>query len=155
MAADALAGWQTDIDAGTDALLIADTWEMADALNLRIHGESINADSPTVVAARGHRIAVGDVIISRRNDATITIVEATTTAPAVDPVRNGNRWQVYAVDPQNQRIAARRIGDQARAVFTGDYLREHVHHGYAVTVHAAQGACRVSLLTANLVRVTW
>ena len=25
-------------------------------------------------------------------------------------------------------------------VFEGDYLRRHVHHGYAVTVHAAQGA---------------
>ena len=55
-------------------------------------------------------------------------------------MRNGNRWTVYAVDADNNRIAARRIGDRAGAVFSGDYLTEHVTHGYAVTVHAAQGA---------------
>jgi hypothetical protein len=57
-------------------------------------------------------------------------------------VRNGNRWRVYAVDedPEHPRIAARRLGDGARAAFSGDYLREHITHGYAVTVHAAQGA---------------
>lgn len=27
----------------------------------------------------------------------------------------------------------------ARAVFADDYLREHINHGYAVTVHTAQG----------------
>ena len=29
--------------------------------------------------------------------------------------------------------------DGARAVFYGDYLHQHVTHGYAVTVHSAQG----------------
>ena len=29
--------------------------------------------------------------------------------------------------------------DGARAVFDGDYVREHINHGYAVTVHTAQG----------------
>jgi len=27
----------------------------------------------------------------------------------------------------------------ARAIFDGDYMREHITHGYAVTVHTAQG----------------
>ena len=56
-----------------------------------------------------------------------------------DPVRNGHRWQVFAVDTEHNRIAARRLDDGARAAFTGDYLREHITHGYAVTVHSAQG----------------
>ncbi len=52
----------------SDALLVCDTREMCDALNGRIHGERISADAPTVTGARGQRIGVGDLIISRRND---------------------------------------------------------------------------------------
>ena len=54
-------------------------------------------------------------------------------------MRNGNRWHVYAVDTDNHRIAGRRLDDGARAAFSGDYLRQHITHGYAVTVHTAQG----------------
>jgi hypothetical protein len=36
------------------------------ALNRWIHDETITADAPTVTAAPGHRIAVGDLIISSR-----------------------------------------------------------------------------------------
>jgi hypothetical protein len=36
-------------------------------------------------------------------------------------------------------VAARRLHDGARAAFTGDYLREHIIYGYAITVHSAQG----------------
>ena len=54
-------------------------------------------------------------------------------------MRNGHRWHVYAVDTDHNRIAARRLDDGARTAFSGDYLREHITHGYAVTVHSAQG----------------
>ena len=54
-------------------------------------------------------------------------------------MRNGSRWRVYAVDTEHHRIAARRLDDGARAAFSGDYLRAHITHGYAVTVHSAQG----------------
>ena len=54
-------------------------------------------------------------------------------------MRNGSRWRVYAVDTEHHRIAARRVDDGARAAFSGDYLRAHITHGYAVTVHSAQG----------------
>ncbi|ASL14550.1 MobF family relaxase [Mycobacterium intracellulare] len=139
MAADALTAYQVDVESGKDALLLCDTKEMADALNRRIHDESIDRALPTVGAARGHRIAQGDVILSRRNDPTNPVHDAADFAQTADPVRNGQRWRVFAVDPDNQRIAARRLDDGARVAFTGDYLREHVTHGYAITVHSAQG----------------
>ena len=139
MAADALAGYRADVSAGKDALLVCDTTEMADALNRRIHDETIQTDEPTVTAARGHRIGVGDLIISRRNDPTLGVFDATDIDKTADPVRNGNRWHVFAVDPDHNRIAARRLEDGARTVFSGDYLRQHIIHGYAVTVHSAQG----------------
>jgi len=139
MAADALTAYQVDVENGKDALLLCDTTEMADALNRRIHDESIDSALPTVTAARGHRIAHGDVILSRRNDPTNPVHDAADFAQTADPVRNGQRWRVYAVDSDHDRIAARRLSDGARVAFTGDYLHEHVTHGYAVTVHSAQG----------------
>ena len=48
MAADALAAYRADTAAGKDALLVCDTTEMADALNQRIHHDTIAADAPTV-----------------------------------------------------------------------------------------------------------
>ncbi|MGY4647676.1 MobF family relaxase [Mycobacterium sp. URHB0021] len=140
MAADALAAYTRDREAGKDALLVADSWEMCDALNTRIHRHTIPDDAPTVAASRGHRIAVGDVVISRRNDPDIPVYDAHDLAKTADPVRNGHRWRIIGVDPDTSRVAARRLGDGARVVFEGDYLSTHVHLGYAVTVHAAQGA---------------
>jgi len=139
MAADALAGYRRDTAAGKNALLICGTTEMADALNHRVHRDSIAAEQPAVVAARGHRIAVGDLILSRRNDPEMPVFDATDLKKEADPVRNGNRWRVYFVDPANNRIAARRLHDGARTIFTGEYLREHITYGYAITVHSAQG----------------
>ncbi len=147
MAQDGFTAWMGDQDGGADSLLIADRWEIADALNRRVHGDRVGEDAPTVVGARHHRIGVSDVVISRRNDPTIKVwrsrsehPDAATVVVTDVPVRNGQRWQVYKVDSERGRIAARRIGDGALTVFDGDYLRQHVHHGYAVTVHAAQGA---------------
>jgi len=124
---------------GKDALLICDTKEMADALNPRIHDDTIDAAAPTVTAARGQRIAVGDVIISRRNDPTLGVYDATDIDKPADPVHNGHRWRVYAIDTDHHRIAARRLDNGARAAFSGEYLRGHITHGYAVTMHSAQG----------------
>jgi conjugative relaxase-like TrwC/TraI family protein len=139
MAADALTAWQAERDAGHDALLIADRWTMADAINTRIHRDRIDEDTPTVAAARGHRIAAGDIVITRHNDAAIPVwTDRTMTTPA-DPVRNGQRWDVLRIDPERDRIALRRLSDGAIAALAGDYLRQHTHLGYAVTTHAAQG----------------
>src|SRR5699024_10755077 len=48
MAADALLAYRADVAAGKDALLICDTKEMADALNRRIHDDTISSQAPTV-----------------------------------------------------------------------------------------------------------
>lgn len=140
MATDALQAYRADVAAGKDALLLTDTVELADALNRRIHDHTIDPDAETITAGRGHRIAEGDAIVSRRNEPAIAVHDATDINKTADPVRNGQRWTVFAVDPTGDRIAARRLDDGARAVFSGDYLHEHVTHGYAVTVHSAQGA---------------
>nr|WP_221220240.1 MobF family relaxase [Mycolicibacterium sp. BK634] len=139
MAADALAAYTADTALGRDALLVSDTTEMVDALNQRIHHERINPNAATVTLARGQKVAVGDVIISRRNDPTIDIHDPYRRAEPAS-VRNGNRWRVAVVDTANNVIGCERLDDKARVLFNHDYLREHVSLGYAVTVHSAQGA---------------
>jgi hypothetical protein len=103
--------------------------------------DPVTATGPTAQAARGLEICVGDLVVSRRNDAIITVRPGTghRGGDAVDQVRNGNRWRVVAVDADANRVAAERLTDNARVVFDADYLREHVTLGYAVTVHSAQG----------------
>jgi ATP-dependent exoDNAse (exonuclease V) alpha subunit len=83
----------------------------------------------------------GDIIISRHNDATLTVEpgQQHRRGERIDQVRNGNRWRVVGVDATQGRIAAERLIDQARVIFEGDHLREHITLGYVGTVHSAQG----------------
>jgi ATP-dependent exoDNAse (exonuclease V) alpha subunit len=140
MASEALTAYRADAAAGKDALLVCDTNEMADALNQRLHRHFISADADTVAVSRGQRVAVGDLILTRRNDPTIDLYQTADAKEKNPPiVRNGNRWHVIAVDPAHHRLAARRLGDHVVAAISGDYLTEYVTLGYATTVHAAQG----------------
>jgi conjugative relaxase-like TrwC/TraI family protein len=140
MASDALAAYTTDTALGRDALLVCDTTEMVDALNQRVHRGRIHPDAPTTIVARGQQVAVGDVIISRRNDPTIAFHHSTPNAESLPAVRNGNRWRVAGIDTKRNLLGAERLDDGARVLFDRDYFREHVGLGYAVTVHSAQGA---------------
>jgi conjugative relaxase-like TrwC/TraI family protein len=139
MAADALTAYKADTAAGKDALLVCDTTEMTDALNQRLHHDTITARAPTVAGARGQRIAVGDLILTRHNDASIPLRNTDDPASEHSPVRNGQRWQVTRINPDNNRLIARRLDDHTLGAFTGDYVRDHITYGYAVTVHSAQG----------------
>ena len=53
LAHDALAAYRGAVAADKDALLVCDSWEMADALNRSLHDETITGDTSTVTAARG------------------------------------------------------------------------------------------------------
>ena len=124
MAADAHDAYLCDRAAGKDALLICDTWELADALNHRLH-HALTVEGPAVRAARDQQIRKGDIIISRRNDATIDVRPGPRhqRGEHISQVRNGNRWRVAGLDAATGRIAAERLTDNARAVFDSDYVR--------------------------------
>lgn len=104
-------------------------------LSVVVGDVAANYDGRVVVAPTGQAVDVavregaGDVGYSVERE----------NLPADDPV-------VFGVDRDDppavavaHRIAARRLGDGARAAFSGDYLHEHITHGYAITVHASQG----------------
>jgi conjugative relaxase-like TrwC/TraI family protein len=141
MADDATKAYVAARARGEDAAIICDKWEIADAINRRLHATYTDVAAPAVRVARDQDVRAGDIIVSRNNDPTLC-VEPGTRHPhgtRVDQVRNGNRWQVVGVDAVGSRIAARRLTDHARVVFDDGYVREHITLGYATTLHAAQG----------------
>jgi conjugative relaxase-like TrwC/TraI family protein len=140
MAADATTAYITARTQGKDVAILCDKWEIADAINQRLGDHFTNPNTASVVVARDQRVRVGDLILSRRNDATLTVEPGGPhRRDRIDQVRNGNRWRVVNIDPQRGRIAAQRLTDQACVIFEGDYLREHLTLGYAGTLHSAQG----------------
>lgn len=155
MAQDATDAYIAARAGGKDAAIICDRWEIADAINRKLHTHYTKAgdpslavardtstqNTPTVRAARDQDVRVGDIIISRRNDPTIEVTPGRDhqAGDRIDEIRNGNRWTVADVDATNGNITAERLTDTARVVFDGDYLREHITLGYATTLHSAQG----------------
>jgi conjugative relaxase-like TrwC/TraI family protein len=141
MADDATKAYIAARAEGKDAAIICDRCDIADAINRRLHGTYTDATCPGVRVARDQDVRFGDIIISRNNDAALSIEcgKQHRRADRVDQVRNGNRWCVVGVDATRGRIAAERLTDAARVIFEGDYLREHITLGYATTLHAAQG----------------
>jgi conjugative relaxase-like TrwC/TraI family protein len=141
MAADATAAYTAARAEGKVVAILCDTWEIADAINQRLHDRFTAAYAPSLAVARDQQVRAGDIITSRHNDATLTVQPGThhRQGEQVDQVRNGNRWRVIGVDAQRGRIAAERLTDEARVLFEADYLREHITLGYAGTVASAQG----------------
>ena len=141
MAEDTYANYLADRQAGKDALIICDTWEMTDSLNRRLHTALRRSDT-AVSVSRDQHVSVGDIILTRDNDATIPVTRP--DGSSADQVRNGNRWTVVGIDTDNNLLHAVRggnnmTGDGAHATFTREYAQQHITLGYATTVHSAQG----------------
>ena len=141
MVADATNAYIAARSEGKDVAILCDRWDIADAINQRLHDWFTNPDAPSVQVARDQQVRAGDLVLTRHNDAALTVEPGShwRRGDRIDQVRNGNRWRVVSVDAKNKRIAAERLTDRARAIFDGDYLREHITLGYAGTVHSAQG----------------
>lgn len=65
--------------------------------------------------ARDQKVRAGDIIVSRHNDAGLTVAPGAPRREGdrIDQVRNGNRWRVIGVDTRQVRIAAEWLTDSA------------------------------------------
>jgi len=130
------AGWQCDTEAGRQALMVADDADMVRELNLR--AQALQLASGLLDLSRTARLrdelhaAVGDIIVTRRNQRRLSLLGGR------DYVKNGDRWQVERIDRRGN-IHARHTGHGGRIVLTHGYLRRHAELGYAYTTHRAQG----------------
>jgi conjugative relaxase-like TrwC/TraI family protein len=136
MADAAYEAWRADDRAGMATVLISDSNEAVASLNVRARSELIlegRVDALREVSLHdGTRAAVGDTVITRRNDRRLY---ASGTW-----VRNGDRWAVIDVR-RNGAIDVRRPGRRwgSTILLPADYVKNHVELGYAVTSHRAQG----------------
>jgi conjugative relaxase-like TrwC/TraI family protein len=135
---------------GQDVMAIADQWERADSLNLRIQRinnialeNQLGYELERVPISREQQAIWGDIIMTRMNNYDIEVtadpkVAAISGEPAI--VTNAHRWRVVGVNERDGSITAQRLNDNARAVLPAAYVKEHVVLGYVGTIHAAQGA---------------
>ncbi|MEU4711085.1 MobF family relaxase [Nocardia salmonicida] len=152
---DTYQAWALDIEQGRDAVMLAPTHDIATTLNVRARAHRIArtaaAIAPTGVPDRHAFLAdelvatVGDTVRTRRNDPRLRV-------GARDWVRNGYTWTIRQVHNDNSVTVVRRVRgrDTADGVqLPGDYVREHLHLGYAATIDSAQGittdSCHVAL----------
>ena len=86
MAADATAAYIKARAEGKDAAILCDTWEVADAINQRLHDRFTDPDVPSVAVARDQKVRAGDIIVSRHNDAGLTVAPGG-SPPSGSPIR--------------------------------------------------------------------
>ncbi|MGO2883375.1 MobF family relaxase [Corynebacterium variabile] len=142
MLTDALEAWHADVQAGWESLLVADSNDTVDALNVaaqqRMAADGVIDPSGPCVKAGARSAYVGDVVLTRRNDYSLV-------SSAGDPVRNGQRWKIAAIGEDGSAQLCRLDGGgvDADAAVTvtvpAEYLDQHTRLGYASTGHAAQG----------------
>jgi conjugative relaxase-like TrwC/TraI family protein len=128
----ALQAWRTDIEAGRTSLMIAPDAATVSELNRRARADLVTAgqvEADGVEVADGSIAGVGDQIVTRQNDRTLTAGRRW--------VRNGDHWTVTAI-ADNGSITAR-SHNAASVVLPSDYVAHHVELAYAATAHRAQG----------------
>ena len=136
---DAMVGWKADTLAGLDSLLIAGDKDTVDALNraaqrVLVDFGRIDPTGPACglnTANNTQTGFVGDVVITRRNDYSLTTQDGS-------PVRNGQRWKIERIDADE--VTLRSCDDDRQGVVVPrEYLANHGQLGYATTGHSSQG----------------
>ncbi len=132
-AAAVFAHWQRAQADGTEVMMLARTRDDVDQLNaLAKTGAQTAGHSHGPHLVIGDKsFQAGDVIRARRNNRSITIGET--------HVRNGDRYTILATT-QDGGLLVDNLTGRGRTILPAAYLAEHVEHGWATTIDAAQGA---------------
>ncbi|MFN8023910.1 MAG: MobF family relaxase [Acidimicrobiales bacterium] len=125
--------WTGAHTAGRSLAITTTTNEHATLINHHIQHTRLKAGALTgePVAAADGEVLVGDVVMTRRNDRTLT----TTTG---DTVRNRDRWTVTATHEDGSITARSHVGE-ATVDLPAVYVCEFVQLAYATTEHGNQG----------------
>ncbi|WP_041678954.1 Ti-type conjugative transfer relaxase TraA [Rhizobium etli] len=127
---------------GDELLVLAhtndDVGKLNEALRAVMAGEGALSDSRTFQTARGAReFAVGDRIIFLEN---ARFLEPRARSSGPQYVKNGMLGTVISTgDKRGEALMSVRLDNGHKVVFSEDSYR-NVDHGYAATIHKAQGA---------------
>jgi len=131
-----VAAWVDD-RRGSEALMVASTRVEVEDLNHRARSllQAAGEVGPDQVVLGGHSFAQGDTILALRND------------PATG-LLNGTRGRLEHIDARRSVLVLRTEHDRGVVGVPFRYADDgHLSHGYAMTIHKAQGAtvdtCRV------------
>ena len=117
-------------------------WTRCPSVRPDLHGSDLNARAQAdrvatgqvqdgcVDLADGATAAVGDLVLTRRNDRTL--------ATGSGWVKNGDTWTIMGID-RDGALTVRRSGGGGSTRLPPEYCRQHVELGYATTAHRAQG----------------
>jgi conjugative relaxase-like TrwC/TraI family protein len=128
--------WQADIHAGKSSILIAADNDTVGMLNQRAQADrvvqgAVDAEN-SVPLTDGLHAGIGDTVIARQNDRTITDSSG-------DFIRNGTMLDVVRTGRRDGSLTAIRRDTGATISLSRDYVEASVELGYATTAHRSQG----------------
>ncbi|MFJ2194189.1 MobF family relaxase [Kitasatospora sp. NPDC087861] len=131
------ADWQTDIDAGLTAMMMADDNATVSELNAMAQAHRLATGRLDLAHSVGLRDGLqahrGDLVVTRKN-ARKNVVRG-----GKDFVKNGDQWSVVRVADDGTMVV-RHTGHGGQATLPADYVQKHLELGYASTAHRGQGA---------------
>lgn len=121
--------WAAARERGSEVMMLATRRADVEVLN-QLSRQQLRAAGrlgPDLLEVAGRVFAAGDEVICGRNDPRVGVI-------------NGTRGTVTARTPDDDGLIIR-TGDGAEIVLPSGYLEAgHLSHGYATTIHKAQGA---------------
>ncbi|NCL75747.1 MobF family relaxase [Rhodococcus sp. YH1] len=144
-----------DVEAGHVTLMVAPTNDLVRELNEKAaayYRSTGTVVGPGVVLADGLEAAVGDVVVTRKNNSKYVVKDS--EGNKFGRVKNGDLWTVAEIGTDGS-LRLRNNISSGEVTVAADYITENVQLGYATTVHRSQGMtvghCHV-LAAANMDR---
>lgn len=149
------AAYVADVEAEKVALMLAPTNDLVRELNTKAatyYRANGTVTGPGIVLADGLEAAVGDVVVTRKNNSKYVVKDS--AGGRAGRVKNGDLWTVTEIVGDGSLRLRNNIGG-GEVTVAADYIGANVQLGYAATVHRSQGmtvgSCHV-LAAANMDR---
>jgi conjugative relaxase-like TrwC/TraI family protein len=125
--------WQNARTDGAEVMMLARTRDDVDQLNalVKIAAQTAGESHGPKVVVGEKSFQAGDVIRTKRNNRSITLGDT--------HVRNGDRYTILATTQDGGLLVDDSTG-RGSTMLPAAYVAEHVEHGWASTIDAAQGA---------------
>ncbi|MFZ2172938.1 MAG: MobF family relaxase, partial [Rhodococcus sp. (in: high G+C Gram-positive bacteria)] len=128
-----------DVEDGEVALMVAPTNDLVRELNMKAttyYRDKGTVTGPGIILADGLEGAVGDVVVTRKNNSKYVVKDE--TGQRTGRVNNGDLWTIVEIGVDGSLRLENHVSG-GRVVVASDYITANVQLGYAATVHRSQG----------------